>query len=320
MEKYIGEIVHQVSTVSSDVLGKEVNEKFEGNNTIEGVVILSERRPIGLITKVQFYQALGKQYGYALYMKRPIKLIMDNNPLIVDYYTPILDVSKLSMKRKQEKLYDYIIVSKNDRYYGVVSIRDLLLKISEIRVEDAMCSSPLTGLPGNQKIEEKLREILDEEQYSILYFDLDNFKAYNDLYGFKNGDGILQLTGTIIKDYTIIHGGPDAFIGHIGGDDFIVILNNYEYKSICEAIGKEFNKKIIEFYNGIDRARGYIITNNRHGIQEQFPIMSISIAIVTNREKNYRYLEEISTDAANKKKKCKEVWSSCYCDGKVCNL
>ena len=321
MEKYIGEIAQQVPTISPDTLGEDVNNIFEKNKYIEGVVVLSsDQKSIGLITKIQFYQALGKRYGYALYMRRPIKVLIEDMPLIVDYSTPILEASKLSMKRRQENLYDYIIISQNDKYYGVVSIRVLLLKISEIRVIDAKYSNPLTGLPGNQKIEEKLEELLLKEKYSILYFDLDNFKAYNDLYGFKNGDGILQATGKIIKENVFIHAGNNSFVGHIGGDDFIALFLHYNYEDVCKSICKEFNIRIKEFYNQMDRARGYIITDNRHGVKEKFPIMTMSIAVVTNREYKYKSIEEISESAAIMKKKCKEVWNSCYCDGIVCNL
>lgn len=259
LEHYIGQISVGVQVLKLVNGVKEVNEIFQVDKILEGIVIVdNDYRPIGIITRTQFYQQLGSRYGYDLYMNRSISLLMDENHLKVDYYTPILHVSNLAMSRQQEKLYDFIVVTRDGEYFGVVSIKALLLKISEIQISLARLESPLTGLPGNIVIKEKMKELLQYSKYTILYFDLDNFKAFNDVYGFKEGDEIIQETANIITSNLQEYSKQGVFVGHIGGDDFIAILSNHEYITLCNEIINEFDSKITAFYVQEDLERGYI--------------------------------------------------------------
>nr|WP_279381070.1 GGDEF domain-containing protein [Alkaliphilus hydrothermalis] len=217
------------------------------------------------------------------------------------------------MARQQEKLYDYIIVTKDDEYYGAVSIKNLLLKLLEIQVSIAKFQSPLTGLPGNLMIEEKLKALIQKNQFSVLYFDLDNFKPYNDIYGFNEGDGVIQETANIITRNVQRFGRPTDFVGHIGGDDFVAILDHYEFDILCQGILDEFNEKVKGFYNETDLRRGYVFCQNRRGVVETFPLLSLSIAVVTNRNKKYYNIEDVIREAAITKGKCKVIMGSCCC-------
>lgn len=314
MEDYIGQISKLVQVLKPDNSGKEANEVFQANNTLEGIVVVDDDyRPSGIITRTQFYQRLGSRYGYDLYMKRSINLLMDENYLEVDYYTPILQVSNLAMNRQQENLYDFIVVTRDGKYFGVVSIKTLLLKISEIQISIARLESPLTGLPGNIVIREKMKELLHNSKYTILYLDLDNFKAFNDVYGFKEGDEVIRATASIITSKLKEYGKQGDFVGHIGGDDFIAILSGHEYMTLCNAIINEFDAKIIAFYNQEDLERGYIYTSNRKGVKQKYPIVSLSIAVVTNKEKSFDSVENIMRDVVLAKSKCKTTMGSCYC-------
>ena len=153
-------------------------------------------------------------------LSRPITLVMDNHPLIVDFKTNIDVVSKVAMTRSDESLYDYIIVTKNSLYYGVVTVKDLLEKTTQLEVNYAKHLNPLSGLPGNILIEIKLGEyIANSSPFTILYIDIDNFKAFNDNYGFENGDKmLLHLARIITRCVSKFH--QDSFLGHIGGDDY----------------------------------------------------------------------------------------------------
>ncbi len=314
MEDYIGQISKRVYVLKPDNSGKDANEVFQTQNTLEGIVVVDDDlRPVGIITRTQFYQRLGSRYGYDLYMKRSINLLMDENHLEVDYYTPILQVSNLAMSRQQENLYDFIVVTINGKYFGVVSIKTLLLKISEIQISIARLESPLTGLPGNIVIREKMKDLLKYSQYTILYFDLDNFKAFNDVYGFKEGDEVIRETASIITSKLQEYGKQGAFVGHIGGDDFIAILSDHEYMIICNAIINEFDSKITSFYDPEDLERGYIYTNNRKGVKQRFPIVSLSVAVITNKDQSFDSVESIMSEVVLAKNKCKTTMGSCYC-------
>ena len=199
-------------------------------------------------------------------MRRPIELLANNKPLIVDYYTSVIEVSKLAMDRAGEELYDYIIVIKNNTFWGVVSIRSLLIRVADIQVELASYLNPLTRLPGNNIISEKLVHAYEkQEKFSVLYIDLDRFKAYNDAYGFNKGDEILRATAKILSQYLPL---TDGFLGHIGGDDFIVVLNHLDYMDYCNQVINEFDEKIKHFYSDEHLKQNFIYTENHAGSME----------------------------------------------------
>jgi GGDEF domain-containing protein len=180
MAGLIGEIAEIVPTVDSHAPNQQINELFKQQLNCSGIVVVESDVPIGLVTRTNFYQKLGSLYGYNLYIGKSIDLLMDKETLVVDYETSIIEVSKLAMQRKEEQLYDYVIITKFGFYFGVVSISRLLMKFAEVQTQIASYLNPLTGLPGNRAIEEKLNDIYTRKEYSVLYLDIDHFKAYND--------------------------------------------------------------------------------------------------------------------------------------------
>ncbi|WP_045514645.1 GGDEF domain-containing protein [Neobacillus niacini] len=309
MAVYIGDIAEPVPCISLYGISKEVDTIFSENKKIHGIVVVNEETPISLITRTHFYQKMGTLYGYNLYMGRSIELIANNEPLIVDYFQSITEVSKLAMERKEEDRYDYVIVTKEDKYIGIVSIQRLLMKLVEVQAEFASFLNPLTRLPGNHIIEDKLKEIIQQDKFSILYFDLDHFKAYNDTYGFKKGDELLQATADLLKKTFDKRG---IFLGHIGGDDFIAVLNHYDFISICEAIINDFDRSVEQFYNSNHLSQKYVITENRQGVKEKIALVSLSIAIVTNQYQPFSNVEELVEGATVVKKSCKKIQGSCF--------
>ena len=173
--------------------------------------------------------------------------------------------------------------------------------------------SPLTGLPGNVQIQTEMkRRLLKREVFAIMYFDLDNFKAYNDVYGFSNGDEIIKFTAkTICKS---IHNLKDAesFIGHVGGDDFVAIVSKCDYDKLCQEIILKFDSGVLNFYTEEDISRGYVEVANRRGIIEQFPIVSISIGGIEVDQDRYKNTLEIGEVSAQIKHQAKEIMGSTY--------
>jgi len=141
----------------------------------------------------------------------------------------------------------------------------------------------LTRMPGGLAIESFLSKRLEmDKNIAFCMLDLDNFKSYNDRYGYAKGNEVIRATAAIIKSVVAEHGSKEDFVGHIGGDDFAIITNTTTYEMICEAVIKRFDENIIYFYNATDRERGHIVAKNRQGYQVTFPMMTISIAVVTN--------------------------------------
>lgn len=174
-------------------------------------------------------------------------------------------------------------------------------------------SNPLTGLPGNRSIEKNINFCIENQEklkFAIVYCDLDNFKPYNDIYGFAKGDEIILFTADLIKKGINNYGNPNDFIGHIGGDDFIFITSVDKVEKICDFICKEFDNKIAEFYNENDRKNGFIIAKDREGNTKKFEFISISLSIVTNEKRKFSNYHEISHLAAELKKYAKSLTKS----------
>ena len=312
----IGEIARQDNPVISTTTCSEIDKLFKSNSNLTGVPIVnSDYMTIGIVMNSNFFSKVGTQYGWSIFMKRPVHLIMDRNPLVVDYYTSLDKVTKIVISREEDKLYDYIIVEKDNKYYGVVPVISLLEKTMQFEVNVAKYSNPLTGLPGNVVIEDSISKlILEKKEFSLLYFDINDFKAFNDTYGFENGDRILSFTASVIQKYTCLY--KESFLGHIGGDDFVVIILGHDAYELCQNIINEFDSNISNFYNKDDRENGYIQSFNRNNNEENYPIMSLSIALVTDKNKTYANIYELTEDAAKIKKKCKiesrKIMKSCY--------
>ena len=143
-------------------------------------------------------------------------------------------------------------------------------------------SSPLTGLPGNFEIEQRLEVMLaDGQDFALIHADLDSFKSYNDHYGFLRGDRVILLTARVIGWAVADHAGVDAFVGHIGGDDFAIVCRPDAATAVADAIVQTFDEQVPHVYDEEDRARGYIEVPDRSGTMTRFPLLTISLGIAS---------------------------------------
>ena len=173
--------------------------------------------------------------------------------------------------------------------------------------------SPLTKLPGNVSIQSELRKrLLKKQEFAVLYFDLDNFKAYNDTYGFLGGDEIIKQTARIILKNVNSDENIHNFVGHIGGDDFVAFVTNKNYEEMCQNIIVEFDNKILDYFTDEDKTRGYLEVPNRKGIIEEFPLVSISIGVVEVSKGRFQNVLEIGEIGAQVKHLAKVTPGSAY--------
>lgn len=308
---HIGDIAESIPVITSDTKCEAVYRLFRSNPNLEGVAIVGAGGRPSLLMRARFFQQIGTQYGYNLYMGRPVELVMNNGPLVVDYMEQITDVSIQAMNRSEEELYDLVLVTSKGALCGAISIRHLLLAVADVRAEMASFMNPLTGLPGNRIIDDRLCQSYLLERFSVLYLDLDYFKSYNDSYGFKMGDALIQATADLLRQYFTV---PEAFLGHIGGDDFIVILNHHEFRKDCEEVIAGFEKLKREFYNSQDLENNHVVGAGRSGQYGQIPLVSLSISVVTNRSKSFAHIDEVIHEATRIKKICKSTPGSIICD------
>ena len=223
--------------------------------------------------------------------------------------TPIIVISSNSDKEHVlRKAVEYYIRKPVDQDYLYYTIKNLMrLMYTNRRV------SPLTGLPGNVQIHAELKKrLFNKEDFGVLYLDLDNFKAYNDVYGFIKGDEIIKFTArTIVKNVHALKNN-DCFVGHIGGDDFVAIISKTNYDEICQNIINEFDSEILNYFTEEDRKRGYIEVANRRGILEDFPLTAISIGVVDVEPDRFDNILEIGEVGAQVKHSAKTILGSSY--------
>ena len=225
--------------------------------------------------------------------------------------TPIIVIGESKVKLHRLEILklnvEYYVVKPIDEEYLYYTIKNIVrLMYMNRRV------SPLTGLPGNVQIQTEMKKRLAKKQnFSILYLDLDNFKAYNDLYGFAKGDEVIKFTARTISK-NIHNEMEDCFIGHIGGDDFVAMVSNSECEQICKNIIEDFDKNILQFFTKEDIEKGYLEVANRRRIIEQFPLTSISIGVVVVDAGRFHNVLEIGEVAAQVKHVAKTTVGSTY--------
>jgi DNA-binding response OmpR family regulator len=173
--------------------------------------------------------------------------------------------------------------------------------------------SPLTGLPGNFRIAEELeRRVVSGDPFAIVYADLDNFKAYNDHYGFMRGDNVIKFTANCLVEAAIAVGDPTCFVGHVGGDDFIEVMDPETVELYCKTVVDRFDDGILDLYDPQDALRGYVEVIDRRGERHAFPIVSLSLGVATNLRRTFTSVWEASAVAAEMKEHAKAEIGSHY--------
>lgn len=276
-----------------------------------------------------------KEYKFISVTSDKIDVALKNIPSIIIINEDAIEVDVVDLcwkirKDEDNSITPIIVVSSNfDKEHRVkilkeeveyfikkpVNVEYLYFTIKNLSrlLETNRRISPLTGLPGNVQIQAELKKrIANNDEFSVLYLDLDNFKAYNDVYGFIKGDEIIKYTADIISRCIHENYKNESFIGHIGGDDFIAIIPSLNSEDICENIILNFDKNVVGFFNDVDLQNGYIKVENRKGIIEQFPLTSISIGVVEVHRGRFDNVLEIGEVGAQVKHLAKTVMGSSY--------
>ena len=226
--------------------------------------------------------------------------------------TPVIIVSSKSDRDHRIKILqqsvEFFIKKPVDEKYLYYTVKNLNRLLASNRTV-----SPLTGLPGNVQIHAELKKrLLRKEAFSVLYLDLDNFKAYNDVYGFLKGDQIIEFTAETIVNLVHSDELENTFVGHIGGDDFVAIVPGTHCEKLCQNILAYFDANVKKFFTEEDFENGYIEVENRKGIIEKFPLTSLSIGVVVADDNRFHNILEIGEVGAQVKHAAKSVMGSSY--------
>ena len=309
----IGDLAVPVPVVSEETPVAKVKELLDDSRQSDSsLIVVKEQETVGLVMRHNLHRILSSQYGVPLYYQRPVTTIMDHAPLVLESHAVLELAAELALSRDRDKLYDDLVVVDTDRnLVGVVSIQRLLETLTRVQIEFAKGTNPLTGLPGNLAIEEELsKRARHTPVSSVIYIDLDGFKSYNDTFGFKHGDQMIVLLSKIILHCTQKYGREEDFVGHIGGDDLIVITRPECAEPISRQIVLLFDRLVGRCFSAEDRARGAFYGYDRYGTQGWLPLTSVTLVVIECRnQEDYGSLAET---AAQLKKYAKATPGSNY--------
>jgi diguanylate cyclase (GGDEF)-like protein len=303
---FVGDIASKIEPISPEAPITEAVNRFMTNYILRSIPVVEDERIVGILHRNRFLenQVFGRLgYGIHLNSRKLIKSLMEEPSLIVEANVSIEEVSQRLQNRHFDLIYDDICVTEAGRYYGMVPVNVLLKAITEKSIILAKNANPLTGLPGNEFIQREINKRLAQNiDFDVCYIDINNFKPYNDHYGFEKGDMVIKTLGSIISNVANNCEPTSIFAGHIGGDDFIVITPCDISISTCERIISAFKEKICEFHNPEELKNGYYTAKNRKNEEEMFKLLSISIGIVSTKKHNIKSFGQLASIATEVKK------------------
>ncbi len=304
----IGWLAISQLAVSQRITCKEAQKVFESDKSLISVVAVDDdNKPIGMLYKEQLTEIFASHYGHALFDKKAIGAVMDRQPFIVDENEKLDSVSQRISDSDVDIRRD-IIVTRETHYIGVVPLKHILKHMTEEKVRNAQHANPLTMLPGNIAINDAIEQrIYNQTPFTLAYFDLNHFKPFNDLYGYAKGDAVIKLVADLLQEQC--H-ASHCFLGHIGGDDFMVIFDDENALPICQKIASEFDVLVCDYFNAEHiRAKGYW-SHDRQGKACFTPLLSIAIGLVSPDVAHCQNAHQIAALAADAKKEAKSQTGS----------
>lgn len=301
----VNKLLKYIPPIPADMTNNEVMRLIEADNSIHMLPVVNGETPIGMITRYAMIDNLARPYRRELYgNRRCSETFMDTQPLIVEKSMSLKALSDIIAEEAQHFSNGFIITD-NGRYLGIGRGQDLLREVTQMQINAARYANPITLLPGNVPINEQLERLLTSEcKFSVCYFDLDTFKPYNDIYGFRRGDEIISYTAKLLLNHVDQH---FDFVGHIGGDDFIVIFQSEDWQERCKQILSSLENDIPEFYDASHKAAGGIVAEDRQGKVVQYPFVSLSIGAVKVKPGKFRSQHELSSAVSQAKKQAKKI-------------
>jgi EAL domain-containing protein (putative c-di-GMP-specific phosphodiesterase class I)/GGDEF domain-containing protein len=254
----------------------DVHHLFDEHKAMHAVAVVDDdNRPLGIINRRDFTERYAQRYTRELFGRDACTTFMNDQPVLVDVHASIDQLSHVLVSDDQRYLVDGFIITRDGNYDGLGTGEALVRSVTEMRIEAARYANPLTSLPGNIPISQHIGSLLDGGvDFITCYCDLNHFKPFNDVYGYWRGDDMIQLCATVIRNNC----DPQRdFVGHVGGDDFVILFRSPDWRDRAERIIHDFNQDAIDLYDDEGRARGGIEAEDRYGIMRSFPFVTLSI-------------------------------------------
>ena len=270
--------VHTIS-VDAEHSVEQLANIFQDKPYINSIAVVETQRVLGLVSRSAVQGKLSRPFGRDLFSKKKAsEVVMFNQPLIVDAGLSIEQVSRLVTSRARYCQEDDFVICRENQFVGIGHVIDLLKQVTELQLSQARHANPLTLLPGLVAVNDCIDQLVSSgNEFVVVHFDIDNFKPFNDVYGFAKGDQVILALGmSLQKNYSL----ERDTIGHIGGDDFIAIYNSKDWFEYVKNAVSCFDKMVKGFYLPQHLKSGGFCSEDRYGVSRFHPIASLSIAAV----------------------------------------
>ena len=302
--------VIEAPAVGVETSNDDVATIFLASPHLHALAVTDVARPLGIINRSQFLNKYSQLYYREVWGKKSCMVHANLEPRLVERDHDIDELLGILMSDDQRYLADGFIVTDNGRYVGLGTSDHLVRSVTEARVESARHANPLTFLPGNVPISQHITRLLSGGvEFVACYADLNDFKPFNDRYGYWRGDEMIRLLAKIILSHC---DSQRDFVGHVGGDDFIMLLQSDDWHQRCEKIIAELADRAKALFSDEARERGGIEAEDRHGVVRFFPCTSLSIGVVSVKPGSFARVEEVASQAALAKHHAKSAQTGLY--------
>jgi diguanylate cyclase (GGDEF)-like protein len=293
-----------VPPVGPETRVHEVVERFQADQESLTLAVVREGRTLGVVRRDQLFALLAKPLHPEIFNKKPVTAVMESPTLLIDGQLRLEQVSRLVTQKGRARLTEEFVITKDGRYIGLGQTLDLLRLITEQQLQAAKHSNPLTLLPGNGAVRSCIDRLIEGgRRFVVAYLDLDAFKPYNDVYGYGQGDQIILHLAGLLKATC---SARLDFIGHVGGDDFLVVMRSADWHERIGKVLEQFSSSVGSFYSPEHAAAGHIVAADREGKQREFPLLTLSVAALDSRTEGAMSADAIAHLLAHVKKVAKQ--------------
>ena len=298
-------LTRPIEAVTALTSNDVVFRRFESDPTLSALPVVEAGHAIGLINRQEMVNNWARPYGREVFGKKPCASLMDAQPLCIKESASLQEAAMIVSRSTQHHINDGFIVTRKGQYIGLGNTYKLIGLITEMQIQAARYANPLTQLPGNVPINEHIDRLLGGGvAFHACYFDIDNFKPFNDVFGYRKGDDVILILARTLCQHL---DGLLDFCGHIGGDDFIVLFQSGDWESRCHAILESFEKQLHEAVSPANLKDDGYYAENRQGRLEHHKLPSLSIGAVNVGAGDYESHREVSSAASDAKRVAKRT-------------
>lgn len=310
----LGAIVQEVEPLQASATHQQAARRFLKDETLRAIAVVQDGRPIGLVNRQSFLNQYSKPYFKELYDQRSCLLFANTDPMVLDAAIGLDQLTDVLTSEDQRYLTEGFIVTRDGHYLGMGTGERLVRSVTELRIEAARHANPLTFLPGNIPLTLHISRLLNGgAPFVACYADLNHFKPFNDHYGYWRGDEMICLLARTLVAHADVR---RDFVGHVGGDDFVVLFQSDDWHSRIETAVADFNREAVHLFDDEARERGGIEAEDREGVMRFFSMTTVSVGALRVHSGDFHQPEQVASAAAAAKHKAKQLSAGVYVDAR----